>query len=234
MIAIGANAGTTITAILGSMSANENGKRLAAQKRIHQFDIYAMCKRYIKAIGGPIVAVISDTALSRREQQSPGLQWLREANIQLVEAVKDTARLQENLIRYVGSENERMCDVYNRTRVQPAIIIREPEDMRTCGGGVIDVLSPDALRLLVAKDQRRCNQTVTGLIGRRAVTLTSWSSLINDGVFTHDIAMNLIQAAQVLFVTVERDLTQAVLDVALDKSDLDRLDEQTGTQTANG
>jgi phosphate:Na+ symporter len=202
---------------------------VAAQNQIHRFDIDAMYERHIKAIYSAIVAFISDTTFSRREEQSADLQWLREASTRLVEAVKDTGLLQENLIHYVGSENLKMREVYNRIRVQVGLIIRDLEEMRANDGGVMDVLSLDALKLLVDEEQKYINRIMTELIGTRAITPAMGSSLINDSVYAHDIATNLIRAAQTLFVADEHDLTQAAHDVVLDKSDLTQIGAQAGT-----
>jgi len=114
-----------------------------------------------------IVAFISDTTFSRREEQSAQLQWLRGANTYLVEAVKDTEQLQKNLIRYVGAENHHMHEVYNRIRVQIALTIRELEETRASGGEVMDVLELDSLKMLVDEEQKRLQQFMTELIARR-------------------------------------------------------------------
>lgn len=206
---------------------------VAAQTQIHQFDINAMYERHIKGIYSAIVAFISDTTFSRREEQSTDLQWLREANIRLVEAVKDTHQLQENLIDYVGSENLKMRELYNRIRLQVGLIIRDLEEMRISGAGVMDVLSLDALKLLVEEDQSRLNQSLAELIGKRSITPAMGSSLINDSVFAHDISMNLISAAQTLFVAGEQHPTQAAHDVVLDKSDLTQIGAQVGTENTS-
>jgi phosphate:Na+ symporter len=182
-----------------------------------------MYERHIKGIYSAIVAFISDTTFSRREEQSADLQWLREANTRLVEAVKDTGQLQENLVRYVGSENLKMREVYNRIRVQVGLIVRDLEEMRASDSGVLDVLSLDALKLLVDEDQKRINQIMTELIGTRVITPAMGSSLINDSLYAHDIAMNVIRAAQTLFVAEDHDLTQAAHDVVLDKSELKQI-----------
>ena len=201
---------------------------LAAQNRIHRFDIDAMYERHIKAIYSAIVAFISETTFSRREESSADLQWLRETNVHLVEAVKDVGLLQENLIYYVGSEKQNMQDVYNRIRLQVGLIIRDLEELRNSGAGVIDALSLDALKLLVDEDRDGLNQTIAELIGERAITPDMGSSLINDSTFAHEICMNLISAAQTLFVAGEQHVTQAAHDVLLDKSDLTQIGEQAG------
>ena len=202
---------------------------VAQQTRIHKFDIEAMYTRHIKGIYSAIVAFISDTTFSRREEQSTDLQWLREASTHLVEAVKDTRQLQENLVYYVDSENLKMREVYNRVRVQIGLIIRDLEEMRTTGGEVVDLLSLDGLKLLVDEEQQHVNQIMTELIGKRIITPAMGSSLINDSVFAHDISMNLIRTAQTLFVAGEQELTQATRDVVLDKSDLSRIGSDAGT-----
>jgi phosphate:Na+ symporter len=212
------------------VSSTDLKQVVAAQNRIHQFDIDAMYERHIKGIYSAIVAFISETTFSRREEQSADLQWLREACIRLVEAVKDTAQLQENMIYYVGSENMKMHEFYNRIRIQIGLIIRDLEEMRTSSAGVMDVLSLDALKLLVDEDQSRLNQSLAELIGKRTITPAMGSSLINDSVFAHDICMNLISAAQTLFVAGAQHPTQAAHDVVLDKSDLTQIGTQAGTE----
>ncbi|MGB5259537.1 MAG: Na/Pi symporter, partial [Gammaproteobacteria bacterium] len=208
------------TDVLSSVDLKET---VAAQNQIHLFDIDAMYERHIKAIYSAIVAFISDTAFSRREEQATELQWLREASTCLVEAVKDIVLLQGNMVQYVGSDNQKMREVYNQLRVQLGLIIRDLEELRAKEGGVVEVLSLDALKLLADDDLQRINQTITELIGTRAITPAMGSSLINDSVYVNAIAMNLIRAAQTLFVADVHDLTQAAHDVVLDKSDLTKL-----------
>lgn len=212
------------------LSDTDMKQALAAQNRIHRFDIDAMYERHIKAIYSAIVAFISDTTFSRREEPSTDLQWLRETNLHLVEAVKDTGQLQENLVYYVGSENQNMRDVYNRIRLQIGLVIRDLEELRISGAGIVDVLSLDALKLMVAEDHDGLNQTIAELIGERAITPAMGSSLINDGAFAQDICMNLISAAQTLFVAGEQQVTQAAHDLLLDSSDLTQLGEQTNSK----
>jgi len=207
---------------------------VAEQSQIHKFDIDAMYERHVKGIYSAIVAFISETAFSRREESSAQLQWLREANTHLVEAIKDTEQLQENLIHYVGSENEKMREVYNRIRSGIAFIIRDLEETRGSGGGMMDVLKLDSLKLWVESEQNQFNLVITELVAKSAITPSMGSSLVNDSVFAHDIAMNLIRAAQFVFATADEDLGQAAQDVVLDKSDLQRIGEQVDTENSNG
>ena len=98
----------------------------------------------------------------------------------------------------------------------------------------MDVLELDSLKLLVEEEQDNLNQIMTEQIAKRSITPSMGSSLVNDSVFAHDIAVNLIRAAQVMFATAEEDLVQAAQDVVLDKSDLNRIDELSATNNPNG
>ena len=193
---------------------------VAEQRRIHKFDIDAMYERHIKGIYSAIVAFISRTQFSRSDESSTDLQLLREANTHLVEAVKDTEQMQENLVLYVGSANTIMRDAYNRLRVQIALVIRDLEDLRASGGGILESSALDALRLLADQDRKHNQEALGKLIGEGVITPNMGSSLINDSVFAHHISRNLIQAAQPLFATGGGDLTEAVRDIELDEDDL--------------
>lgn len=204
-------------------------KVVASQQRIHAFDIDAMYERHVKGIYSAIVAYISDTGFSRQEEHSSGLRWLRNACTRMVEAVKDTPEIQENLIKYMDSENQGLKTLYNRIRLQVGLVIRTLEEMRTSGGSAVDALSLDALKLQVSEERESINDAISDLISKGSITPAMGSSLINDSGFAHDISWNLVEAAQSLFVSSDRDSDLAAHDVALDESELARLGVETGT-----
>ncbi len=201
----------------------------AAHTRIHKFDIDAMYKRHIKGIYSGILGFISRTQFSRSDESSTDLQQLREANTQLVEAVKDIEEMQENLARYVGSENKVMREAYNRLRVQIALVVRDLEEIRASGDGVSSMSSLDALRLVADEDRNNNQEALGQLIGQSVVTPEMGSSLINDSVFAHHISENLIRAASTLFATGDSEISEAVQDVALEDSDLTQMAKRTGS-----
>ena len=200
---------------------------VSAQTQVHQFDINAMYERHIKGIYSAIVAFISHTQFSRSEESSIDLQLLREANTQLVEAVKDAEQMQENVARYVGSDNEVIRSAYNRLRVQVGLVIRDLEEMRTAGNGTLDLSSLDALKIVADEDRAQNLEALGRLIGENGVTPDMGSSLINDSVFAHHISRNLIQAAQPLFASVDGELAEAVQDVSLDERELQQISKLT-------
>jgi len=191
------------------------------QKKVHKLDVDVVYERHIKGIYSAIIAFISTTQFSREEEHSARIHWLREANKDIVESVKDTKHLQKNLIRYLNPDNEKMREVYNMIRIQIAYVIREIEVMRQTGEGVIDQASLDALKLVVNEDYDKLNETMSSLIGEHSITPLMASSLMNDSSYAFDISMNLITAAQTLFVSREKDLSLAMHDVLQERPEHD-------------
>ena len=208
-------------------------KVAVTQKKVHKLDVDAVYERHIKGIYSAIIAFISTTSFSRQEEHSARIHWLREANKDIVEAVKDTKHLQKNLMRYLNPDNEKMREVYNMIRIQIAYVIRELEAMRQTGEGVIDQASLDALKLVVSEDHEKLNETMSLLIGERSITPLMASSLMNDSSYAFDISMNLITAAQTLFVSREKDLSYAMHDVLQERPehDLDNVSSRS-TETS--
>jgi phosphate:Na+ symporter len=193
--------------------------KFTGQPRDEEHNIDAMYAKHIKTIYSAIVAFISETAFSRRDERSAGLQWLREANTQIVEAIKDTKHLQKNLQRYVVSGNRDIRNTYNRLRGQIASTIQDIHKIRQEEDGVMDMLSLDALKLVIDEHRDSLTEETTKLIARRKISPQMGSSLLNDSVYAHDISLNLVLAAQTLFGAAERELLHAARSVSLDDSE---------------
>ena len=117
-----------------------------------------------------------------------------------------------------------MRQMYNRIRVGIAEEIRDLEEIRAAGGEAMDALELDSSKLRVEEGTARLNQDIAELVATRDVTPAMGSSLINDGAFAHDIAINLIRAAQVLFSAAEEEAAGAAQTLMLDKSDIERIE----------
>ena len=124
-----------------------------------------------------------------------------------------------------------MNAVYNQIRVEIVYIIRQLEEMRETGEGVIDMSSLDALTLVINEDKEKFNKLLSDLIGRRAITPTMGASLMNDSSYAIDIMTKLIESAETLFVARDTDLTQTVHEMLDDHHELD--DEITSNPEPN-
>ncbi|HFD88087.1 MAG TPA: Na/Pi cotransporter family protein, partial [Gammaproteobacteria bacterium] len=206
---------------------------VARQSTISGYDIDAEYEKHIKPIYSAIIAFISDTTFSRRDEQGSSLQWMRDANRQVVEAVKDTKHLQKNLLRYLGSDHARMHDAYNRIRVMIATTIRELEDQRQKGGDEMDMLALDALKLRVDEAQESINNMLTELIGRREITPEMGSSLLNDSNYAYNVSINLVRAAEKLFATEDEGMLRAARGILLDRDERTEAIEHEQQPTSN-
>lgn len=203
------------------MSDSDLYEITSSQRRIHKLDIDAVYQHRIKGIYSAIIAFISTTTFPREDEHSAKIYWLQETSRNIVEAVKHTKHLQKNLLRYVGASNKNMNAVYNQIRVEIAYIIRQLEEMRETGEGVIDMSSLNALTLVVNEDQVKFNNLLSDLIGRQAITPIMGASLMNDSSYAIDIMTDLIQSAETLFVSRDTDLTQTIHEMLDEHHELD-------------
>lgn len=121
-------------------------------------DIDAQYEKHIKVLYSAIVAFISETAFARREEQVASLQWLREANAHIVEAVKDTKHLQKNLLPYVKSSNVDIRRCYEQLRDDIASTLGSLQTLEHDAGGVMDM--KDFVRCQGAWHAERCPEHV--------------------------------------------------------------------------
>ena len=199
--------------------SSENLETVAARQSVSEYDIDAEYEKHVKPLYSAIVAFIGETTFSRRDEENSTLQWLRDANREIVEAVKHTKHLQKNLLRYLSSDNEAIRNAYNEIRVSIAATIRELETLRQEGDSVIDMLSLDAVKLMVDESQERINRLLTELIGRHEITPEMGSSLLNDSTYAYNVSINLVRAAEKLFVSEDQTLARAARTVLLDKDE---------------
>ncbi len=202
-------------------------KAVAARRSVSEYDVDAEYEKHIKPLYSAIIAFISETAFSRRDEENSILAWLRDANREIVEAVKDTKHLQKNLLRYLASDNDAIRDAYNEIRVSIAATIRELEALRQEGDdSVIDALALDAVKLSVDQSQERISRLLTELIGRHEITPEMGSSLLNDSNYAYNVSINLVRGAEKLFASEDQTLARAARTVLLDKDERKAVEEE--------
>ena len=156
-------------------------------------------------------------------EQSGGLHWLREANQNVVEVVKDIKHLQVNMMRYLNSDNQEIRTAYNGLRAQIISIVREIEDMRESDRQEVELLSLDALKMVVDDSHAELNTELSTLIREGQITPEMGSSLLNDSTYATDVSLNLIKASQTLFVVQDTELTEAQESFSLDEDEMDEV-----------
>lgn len=165
-----------------------------------EWEIDARYEERIKGIYSAIIAFISQSRFTQETTQSTQLSLLRDANRNLVEAIKDTKHLQKNWLRFMASDNQATINEYKKIACQIGLHIQRIEHFRKqIENNEAPSLSLDALKLTVAEDDLQMNKTIESLIREQKIKPETASSLINDSTYMRDIKKNLIKAAEVLF-----------------------------------
>jgi phosphate:Na+ symporter len=134
-------------------------------------------------------------------EQSSQLSWLRDANQNLVEAIKDTKHLQKNWTRSRTSTNQATLDEYKEIAYQIALHIQQIENFRhEIEENELPLLSLDTLKASIEDDDMQMNRTIETLIREHKITPETGSSLINDSAYMRNIKKNLLKTAETLFI----------------------------------
>ena len=200
------------------------------QNKITRLDIDAAYTRGIKGIYSAIIEFISKANFSWQAEQSGELHHLRQANQHIVEAIKDIKHLQKNMLVYVNGEIIDMRMAYNLLRIEIATIIRDLNEIRVTEDKDTDILSLDALKLLINESQNAMNLEVSKLIRAGRISPSMGTSLMNDNAYAYDISSNLIRAAETLYIGSERAITKAARAVTLDDQELQTVAAQATDQ----
>ncbi|MES9903433.1 MAG: Na/Pi symporter, partial [Sedimenticola sp.] len=187
-------------------SDQDLGAIATEQKKINRLDIDSAYERSIKGLYSAIIAFISKAVFSWEMEQSGDIHHLREANQQVVEALKDVKHLQKNLTHHLNGHTPSVRNAYNKLRIHLVTLLRDLEAVRRPHHDDNSILSLDALKLVTSENREELSNYLTGLIRDGRVTPEIGTSLMNDSAYIYSTSMNMIHAAQTLFVTEERDL----------------------------
>jgi len=197
------------------------------QKKLAPYDIDSCYEQTIKSLYGAIVVFISKAGFSWEMEQSGQIHWIRKANQNIADAVKDTKHLQKNMNIYVTSSNSKMLEAYTRIRVELCLLIRELESVRHENEGESSLLTLDHLRLLMDEHITNMNEWLASAIREEAITPEMATSLMNDVSYATSIFKNLVQMGETLFVKHGSSLSDAERALMLDDDELEQIKEQT-------
>ncbi len=196
------------------------------QHKLSPYDINTAYTVNIKFLYGEIVSFISKAGFSWEMEQSGQIHWLRKANQNIVDAVKETKHLQKNLIIYTESSNPKMHKAYTKIRVELALLIRELEMIRLENEDERSLFSLDHLRLLMDEHVMNMNEWLANAIREDTISPEMATSLMNDVSYATHIFRNLVQMGETLFIKHGQDLSDAERAVVLDEDELDEIREQ--------
>ncbi|MDD5412143.1 MAG: Na/Pi symporter [Methylobacter sp.] len=204
------------------LSDSTSIKQLIAQNNDPiDYDIDANYEKRIKGIYSAIIAFISQARFSWEMEQSSQLSWLRDANQNLVEAIKDTKHLQKNWTRFRVSTNQATIDEYKKIAYQIVLHLQQIENFRhKIEENELPLLSLDALKATIEDDDMQMNRTIETLIREQKITPENGSSLINDSAYMRHIKKNLLKTAETLFIRSYTGAAKAEQQLTLNDAEI--------------
>ncbi|OMH30311.1 Na/Pi cotransporter family protein [Motiliproteus sp. MSK22-1] len=196
-------------------------KQLQNQNFITRVDIEDLYNRKVKRIFSAVIAFISAADFSWKEKHPSEFHWLREANRNIVDAVKGTKHLQKNMLRYLVSDNHHISVEYNRLRISIAELLFQLHQIRNGNDPDLGILSLDELKLDLKEFDIQQSRRLYQLIHENRITPEMGSSLMNDSAYVASIRGCLISMASTLFVTASHELSSAERQIALDDSEIE-------------
>jgi phosphate:Na+ symporter len=191
-----------------------------SQRRLPDFDVDAAYEQQVKSLYSAIITFISRAGFSWQEGQSGDIHWLREANQNMVEAIKASKHLRKNLAAAASSTDEEQRTIYNNMRVQLSLLIRELEEIRSESIDESPVLSLDHLRLILNDLCEKFNTHMATAMTEGRISGELAVSLLNDSNYAHEVFSKLVDMGETLFVRHNRSLTDAEHEVLLSEDEL--------------
>jgi len=193
------------------------------QRRVFDFDIDEVYENKIKGIYSEIIAFISKASFSWEVQQSESIHWLRAANLNIVEAIKDMKHLRKNMVRNMNHQNDLVQNQYDFLRLYIAQTIKELEQIRALLESEQDdiLLLLDTVKVDLKEMENTVNTDITVLLQQDLVSPKMATSLINDSRYAFSIANNLIAMASTLYAMYDKEHLKVEREVLLDKADVE-------------
>ena len=177
----------------------------------------------IKSLYGEIISYISKATFGWELEQSAEIHWLRMANQDMVDAIKDIKHLQKNLAYYSVSHNPVIKQQYNSFRIQMAKTVQSLELIRIADSKDIPSLMIDQLRLESDTQYTHQNKVINEMIRKHEITADMAISLMNDKAYVYDFSRKLINVGYTLFIKQNKGLSSAEKTIQLDQSELETI-----------
>lgn len=180
---------------------------VSKQKKFTSPDLDVIYEQKIKGLYSAIVAFISKAGFTWEMEQSGEIHWLRKANQDIVEAIKDIKHLQKNLFRYSAYTNKYVLQEYNKIRVNLALVIRQLNAINKAESENEPAIVLEQLKLTVEEETQNFNQVIADLIRGKKIQPETATSLLNDGGYAYKISQNLINMGETLFIQQRKDIS---------------------------
>lgn len=146
----------------------------------------------IKELNGATTAFISRAQAKAPEEFSGAFGNLRQANMDVLAAIKAVKHLRKNLVRYMRSDNLYLRREYNKFRVRIAGTLRDLRSLKDSDDAAVRLLALDQIKVEASDAEQTAQRNVDRLIRSSLISSDLATSLINDGNYTKVIVSSLI------------------------------------------
>jgi phosphate:Na+ symporter len=166
--------------------------------KIIDIDIDEQYERTIKDIYSANIEFLSKAQAEAAHEYAEAYGALRQANMDVVAAIKAVKHLRKNLLHYMQSDNLDIRREYNRFRVRIAEVLRSLAILRDTEDVTDALLALDQIRVDIASGENEATSAVNTLIRDSAVTSQMATSLINDGAYVREVIRQLVDMTEQL------------------------------------
>lgn len=184
------------------------------------FDLDRFYQLRIKSLYSAIIGFISRASISWDLEQSGEVHWLRKANQDMVDAIKNIKHLRKNMILYSKVPNTVIKRQYDAIRLEIARVVSSIEQIRHAKPEQMPSLMIDQIRLEIDTEYKDYNKSVSELIQAGRIDSEMAISLMNDLSYLYNFSTHLIDMAHTLFIKHNKELSGAEKTVQLDEQEL--------------
>ena len=170
-------------------------------------DVNEIYYRKVKSIYSQVIqySTVIQTKFDLSVEQEQAINRLKIASRLIVEAIKNVRGLQSNVAEFMNSDNKQIRKAYNKLRRKMTRILRVVYNLKKN-----DPILPEHIDILlklkekVNKSDALLDGTIEKLIRTEMVSPEMATSLINDSANIESISKNLIEVAELLYISSDR------------------------------
>jgi len=166
--------------------------------KIIEMDLDVQYERMIKDIYSGNIEFLSKAQAEASHEYAEAYSALRQANMDVVAAIKAVKHLRKNLLHYMQSNNPDIRREYNRFRVRIAEVLRSLSILRDTDDTTDALLALDQTRVDMVAGENEGARVVNTLIRNGAITSQMATSLINDGAYVREVIQQLVDMTEQL------------------------------------
>ncbi len=197
--------------------SEEDLEQIIKQSRtLTELDFDEAYENKVKGIYSEIIAFISKVSFTWEMEQSADIHWLRDANQNLISAVKAMKHLRKNMSKAITSPNKDLRAQYDLLRFMVAKVMRQLNlihiiALREHQSEEIELILND-VKIELDKLDEQLNAHIILLLRNHKITPQMATSLLNDGQYVKQITGNLISMATSLYDVFAQSTDAELID----------------------